>query len=763
MKTSGGDTYVLSIIRPLHCSFERRCSFLPTLNMKRASLLVMLLTFIFAILLVGNIFKISIIDSEKYQEYANNSQFTSINIAANRGSIYSADGNILAQSATAFKVILDPKTFNQKWADKKDITVNFLAETLEVDEKTIIDKFNKDSKYQVLKTKVEKPIVDKITEFLKENEIGGITTEEDTKRYYPQGDLAASVIGFTNYDGDGWYGVEAYYDNELSGVDGKVISAKDGKQQEMPYKNSKLYEAKDGNSLVLTIDTTLQYYLEKNLEDMYNQYQLDNRACGIIMNAKTGAILSMATYPSFDLNSPFDIADPKALAQIEATDDEDEKKSIQANARELQWKNKAVSEIYVPGSVFKVVTSASALEEDLISVDNDSFFCSGTLVVSGVPMNCHLLTGHGIQNFKEALMNSCNPAFMEIGKRLGAEKFFYYFEAFGLTEKTGIDLPSEVSSYPLEESEIGPVELASLSFGQTSKLTPIEMITSYAAIVNGGNLVVPYVVDKILDSDGNVISTTETTIKRQVISEQTSQTMRESLEYVVNNNGGSNAYIKGYRIGGKSGTSQKLDEYNNDNMRYVASYGCFAPADDPEIIMLIIADEPMTGDYYGSVVAVPYARKILEDVLPYLGYYPEYSDDELQTLDVTVPNVEDTTLYNAKSTLDNLGLQYQVIGNGDMVVSQNPVSGSSIAKGGKIVLYTENNSEQQFVEVPNVIGCSLTEANQLLSSKGLNYVASGASTEREDAIVYSQSYGEGEHVPEGTIIELTFVVKDQSG
>lgn len=733
--------------------------------MKRASLVVMVIVFVFAILLIGNIFKISILDSEKYQEYANNSQFSSINISANRGSIYSSDGSILAQSATVFKIILDPTTFNEKYSDKKDITIDFLAETLEIDEKTLIDKFNaEDSRYQVLKTKVEKPIVDKITQFLKDNNLSCITTDEDTKRYYPQGDLAASVIGFTNYDGDGWYGIEAYYDDELSGVDGKVISAKDGRQQEMPYKNSKLYEAKDGNSLVLTIDTTIQYYLEKNLEDMYNQYQLNNRACGIVMNANTGAILAMATCPSFDLNNPSEVTDSKALALISATSDEEEKKSIEANARELQWKNKAVSEIYIPGSVFKVITSAAAIEEDLISLDNDNFFCSGFLEVAGTKIKCHKTTGHGSQTFKDALMNSCNPAFMEIGKRLGAEKFFYYFEAFGLTEKTGIDLPSEVSSYYAKESDLGPVELASSSFGQTNKLTPIEMITSYAAIINGGNLVVPYVVDKILDGDGNVISTTETTVKRQVVSEETSKIMREFLEYVVNNNGGSNAYIKGYKIGGKSGTSEKLDEKKpGQDMRYVASYGCFAPADDPEIIMLIIADEPMTGDYYGSVVAVPYARKILEDILPYLGYYPEYSSDELETLDVTVPSVEDTTLYNAQSTLESLGLQYQVVGHGDMVVSQTPSSGNSIAKGGKIILYTESNMEQQFAEVPNLVGCSLTEANQLLSSKGLNYVASGASTQREDSIVYSQSYAEGDQVPLGTIIELTFVVKDQSG
>lgn len=737
---------------------------MPTLSMKRCSLVVMGFMFILAIALVCNIFKISVIDNDKYQELANSNQFNSITISANRGSIYSSDGSILAQSATVFKVFIDPQSFNEKDSDKKDITVDFLAETLDLDEKTIIDKMNMfQTRYQVLKSKVEKPVVDEINEFLTENDISSISTEEDTKRYYPQNDLCASVIGFTNYDGEGWYGIEAYYDDELSGVDGKVISATDGLQQEMPYRNEKLYEAQDGNSLVLTIDTTLQYFLEKNLEDMYDKYQLDNRACGIIMNANTGAILAMATCPSFDLNNPSEITDERTLDNLEAILDEDERTQAEANARELQWKNKAITETYIPGSVFKVITSSAAFEEDLISLENDLFYCTGVVDVSGTPIKCWNTSGHGNQDFKLALTNSCNPAFIEIGKRLGASNFFHYFEAFGLTEKTGIDLPSEVSSIYASESSLGPVELASSSFGQTNKLTPIEMITAYAAVINGGNLITPYVVQKVLDGDGNVISNTETNVKRQVISEKTSAIMRESLEYVVNTNGGSNAYIKGYRIGGKSGTSQKLDEYGDDVMRYVASYVCFAPADNPEIIMLIMADEPTTGEYYGSVVAVPCARSILEEALPYLGYYPEYTDDELETLDATVPSVEGTTLYNAKSTLEELDLEYQVIGNGDMVVTQVPSSGNSIAKGGKIVLYTEANAEQEFVVVPNLVGSSLTQANQLLSSLGLNYVATGASAEREDATVYSQSYAEGEHVAVGTIIELNFVVKDQSG
>jgi stage V sporulation protein D (sporulation-specific penicillin-binding protein) len=376
-----------------------------------------------------------VIDNEKYQELANSNQFNSITISASRGSIYSSDGSILAQSATVFKVYIDPQSFNENDSDKKDITVEFLAELLDLDEKTIIDKMNKfESRYQVLKTKVEKPVIDELNEFLTENSITSISTEEDTKRYYPQNDLCASVIGFTNYDGEGWYGIEAYYDDELSGVDGKVISATDGNQQEMPYRNSKFYEAQDGNSLVLTIDTTLQYYLEKNLESMYETYQLDNRACGIIMNANTGAILAMATCPSFDLNNPSEITDERTLEKLEAITDEEERTEAEADARELQWKNKAITETYIPGSVFKVITSSAAFEENLIDLDNDSFYCTGSITISGTPINCHKLEGHGAQTFKDALTNSCNPAFIMIGQRLGATNFFKYFKAFGLTE-----------------------------------------------------------------------------------------------------------------------------------------------------------------------------------------------------------------------------------------------------------------------------------------------------------------------------------------
>ncbi len=738
---------------------------LPTSKMKKRSDIGFGLLMILAFAIVIKLFSESVMKNEMYQEYANNNQFGSIEISANRGSIYDSNGNTLAKSATVFKVFLDPSNFreHEKNYSKKDEIVKFITETLDIDEATLLKKMDANNQYEVLQTKVESPVADKITEFTSKNKITCISLQEDTKRYYPQNELAASVIGFVNGDGEGQYGIESYYDEQLSGIPGKVISAKDANGDEMPYRYSKLYEAKDGNSLHLTIDSNIQYYLEKNVQDMANEFKIDAGACAIMMNAKTGAIYGMATTPTFDLNNPAEITTESVKQYIESLSEEEQQEAMM-NARAAQWKNKSVTDRYIPGSVFKVITSSAAIEENVIDIDTSSFDCAGIAHVSGVPIRCwNYPNSHGAQSFVQALTNSCNPAFIEIGQRIGVDKFFYYFEAFGLTEKTGIDLPAEVSSIYAELKDIGPVELASISFGQTSKITPMEMIVSYAAVVNGGKLVTPYVVDKIVDGSGNVVSTHETVVKRQVISEDTSKKMRESLEAVVNNNGGSNAYIKGYHIGGKSGTSQKLDMYSEEDMRYVSSYCCFAPADDPEIVLLVIADEPTTGEYYGSVVAVPYARRILEEVLPYLGYYPEYTDEEIEKMDKTVPDLETKTVLAAKTTLAEMGLECEIVGGGETIASQVPTAGSSISKGGTVILYTAGNTNQKMIEVPSFIGCNMEQVNTLIANAGLNCITKGASVDNVAAIVSAQSVEAGEMAAKGTVIELTFIIKDQTG
>ena len=551
-------------------------------------------------------------------------------------------------------------------------------------------------------------------------------------------------------------------------MDGKVISAVDAFQNEMPYKNDKIYDAQDGNSLYLTLDMNLQYYAEKYLEQQVEAHDVQNRACAIIMNVNTGAVLAMASTPGFNLNDRNSLYNPADSAKLSGILDDEEYNTMYATLREQQWKNKAITELYYPGSVFKVVTGSAALEEKAINL-NSSFNCGQVITVADTDIHCWSTYSHGTQDFTTAMMNSCNPAFIQIGQLLGKDKFFDYFKAYGFTEPTGIDLPGEANSIYVNTSEKGPVELASCSFGQTNKVTPLQMITAYAAVVNGGYLVTPYVVSKIVDHNGNVIKTTEPSIRRQVISEETSAEMRGVLEAVVNRKDGSNAYIKGYAIGGKSGTSQKIDksrETGNDDL-YVSSYCAFAPADDPEIIMLVMVDEPTAKDangslmYYGSIVAVPAVVNVLKEALPYMGYYPEYTQAELEALGVTLPAVEGETVSIAKETLEALSLQVTVIGNGDKVVAQVPARSSSIPRNGRVVLYTEENYETEYTTVPNIIGYGLSDVNAILTNADLNFKVGDGAANHSGAKAYSQNYAEGNIVPKGTIIEVTFVIKDE--
>ena len=765
----------------------------PNLGMvKRINIGLLAILGAFAVANIARLGYLCIGKNDYYAEMANDTHFSNIVIPANRGTIYDAAGTPLAWSATVYRVFIDPslyqeemKSLRETMAARQKIVneggtldegkeiidvdelereiVSVLAEKLEMEQSVISQAMEKDTQYYVLKTQVSKDVVDELTEYFGKYKISSITTQEDTKRYYPQNELAAHVIGFTNGDGEGQYGLEYYYNKDLSGINGRVISATDARGNEMPYRHATTYPAQDGSSLYLTLDTTLQYFLEKNLQEMYETYDVQNRACGIIMNAKTGAVYAMGTYPSFDLNNPSEITDPDVSRQLLALPEEEYREAYIA-AREQQWKNKAITELYVPGSVFKIFTSAAAVEENVVDLENDLFNCTGVKEVADWPMHCHKLSGHGMQSFSRALTNSCNPAFIEVGQRLGAETFSAYFRAFGLTERTGIDLPGEAKSLYTPVEKMGIVELSSSAFGQTNKLTPIEMVTGIAAAVNGGYLVQPHLVSKVVSSDGNVLETTETTVKRQVISEETSARVRELLQAVVDNNGGSNAYIKGYAIGGKSGTSQKLDEYGKDNMQYVASYACFAPADDPEIIMLIMADEPNTNiNYYGSVVCAPYARTILEEALPYLGYYPEYTEEEYAQLDIVVPLLIDTDVATARTTLDALGLKYDVKGNGDTIVKQCPLTGTAISSDGTVILYTDADNTTEYVEVPDVRRFTARDANTALTNRGLNYVSVGASADRSDVLVQSQSVAPGDKVEVGTVIELTYMVNDQSG
>lgn len=757
----------------------------------KLNLVVLPLFLAFTCWILVSLFETSITDNLKYQTLANDNQFKSKTVKANRGSIYDANGKILAQSATVYSICVDPNMiYVQQQAEAKekadgkeqegipesqrmiDAAATILSEELSVDYDTVVEKLTTNganSHWANIAKSIEKPKADDIIARTAEEDISGLIYRElDTKRYYPQGELAAAVIGFTNYDGDGIYGVESHYNDYLKGVDGKVISAVDAFQNEMPYKNDKIYDAQDGNSLYLTLDMTLQYYAEKYLEQQVEAHDVQNRACAIIMEAKTGAIKAMASTPGFDLNDRNSLFNPADTEKLSGIIDDEEYNAMYATLREQQWKNKAITELYYPGSVFKVVTGSAALEEKVINL-NSTFNCGQVITVADTDIHCWSNYSHGTQDFTTAMTNSCNPAFIQIGQLLGKDKFFDYFKAYGFTEPTGIDLPGEANSIYVNTSEKGPVELASCSFGQTNKVTPLQMITAYAAVVNGGYLVTPYVVSKIVDHNGNVIKTTEPSIRRQVISEETSAEMRGVLESVVNRKDGSNAYIKGYAIGGKSGTSQKIDksrETGNDDL-YVSSYCAFAPADDPEIIMLVMIDEPTAKDangslmYYGSIVAVPAVVNVLKEALPYMGYYPEYTQAELEALGVTLPAVEGQSVSIAKETLEALSLKVTVIGNGENVVAQVPARASSIPRNGRVVLYTEENYETEYTTVPNIIGYGLSDVNAILTNANLNFKVGDGAANHSGAIAYSQNYAEGNIVPKGTIIEVTFVIKDE--
>ncbi len=734
--------------------------------MKRRLLIPLLLIMMAALVYVSYVmYQVAVVDSAKYQELANEQQFKTTTISATRGTIYDANGQALAQSVTVYTVYVDPTTYRDRDTDQKDLIIETLSAYLDVDEDVIEEKLNKNNAYQVIATEVDKTTATEILTIMSEAGITSVAATATTERYYPQDDLAANVIGHLHYDGYGIYGIEAYYDDYLTGTDGAIVTAIDANGSEIQYKYKSSYDAVDGYSVYSTIDATIQYYVEEALANAVSSNDPEDGACAIVMNCKTGEILAMASSPTYNLNEPSVVTDESLseyLAGLSDTATDEEYSAALSESLYTQWTNKAISSLYFPGSVFKVVTGSAALEENAISL-SDTFTCSGSITVMDTIYHCWSSSSHGSQTFVEAMTNSCNPAFVQIGQKLGAKAFCKYFEAFGLTQKTGIDLPAESNSLYIDSDSMTLVNLASSSFGQANKITPIQMICAFAAVINGGYLVTPYVVDKVVDSEGNIIMQNETTIKRQVISEETSETMREVLETVVNTNSGSNAYIKGYRIGGKSGTSQKLDE-DSTGSTYVSSYVAFYPADDPEIIMLVMVDEPTNGLYYGSAVAAPVVVEALSDILPYLGYYAEYTEEDLEDMDVSVPYIRGSTVEQATSTLEALGLEIEVIGEGDTVIRQVPSSGSTMPTGCTVVVYTDADYGVQYTTVPDISGCSLSEANRLLSNAGLNLLPLGGAAQKSGAVCSGTSnYSVGTTVEVGTIIEAYFVVNEDSG
>lgn len=767
----------------------------PTSIMKRRLNIALLAIFgIVIIYLIYSIFTVTVRDARKWQELANSQQLQSTIVKASRGAIYDSKSQVLAQSSTVYTVYADPvmlgtfldkkddiiKEYQEAIAEEKDAKkrveyqealdkcktgkevyeelVALLADELMVETSTVRERCEKkDSMYEIIKKEVEKTTCDKINKFMSDNDLDGVRCEPSTKRFYPQNELAGAVLGYINHEGDGVYGLEAYYDDYLSGIDGRTVTAKDRDGEAIPYKYKQSYEAQDGDSLYLNIDTTVQLYLESALRKTVDQFNPKERACGIIMNPKNGKVYAMATVKGCDPNEPNEIYDEAyaaILAGMDPNSDEYDKAHIGYLTK--QWTNKAISELYYPGSVFKVITGSSALEEKTISL-TDTFNCGLTMTVDGVPINCWSVENgydHGSQTLAQAIINSCNPAFIRIGQTLGVQKFCDYFKAYGLAEKTGIDLPNESESSYYTADRMSMVDLAVSSFGQANKITPIQMITAYSAVINGGYLVTPQIVDKIVDESGNIVKEFEPVIRRQVISEETSKDMRDVLENNVSTSHTGNCYIQGYRIGGKSGTSQKMD-VDPTGGTYVGSYCAFAPADDPQVIILVMVDDPTGSSYYGSQVATPVCVETLTQVLPYLGFFPEYTDEEIQKLQVSVPNEQYQPVNDAKNTIESLGLTCKVVGSGDTVLRQTPSSGS-VVKGGTVLLYTDETPEEMKT-VPSLMGLTKDQALNTIEEYGLNLSIRGNDADVEGALAQGdQSEAAGASVPEGTVITVTF-------
>lgn len=693
-------------------------------------------------------------DYEELQAKASKQQMRATTIPANRGVIYDANMKVLAQSTTVWNISVSPKEIPD---EKKEAVAKGLSEILEVDYDALLERMRtSNSYYESVKKKVEKPATDAVREWVSSADLPGVNIDQDTKRYYPYGDFASTVLGFTSSDNKGLAGLEYYYNDTLSGTPGRSVQATNALGYEMPYAEESYYEAKDGNSLVSTLDEVIQHSLEKNLQLAVKTHNVSQRAIGIVMDVNTGAILGMATEGAYDPNDPFTIYDEALRAQVDAVQDDpatadvNEHTEALEKARQFQWRNKAVNDLYEPGSVFKTVTAAAALDSGSSTI-NSSFSCSGSLTVAGTRMRCAHPEGHGSQTLLQSYVNSCNPAFIQIGTKMGAETFFSYFESFGLTQKTGIDLPGEAQSQFYKAESLGPVQLASSSFGQSIKITPIQMITAVSTAINGGHLVQPHMVSKILDENGNVVKDVTPASKRQVISEKTSAQMRTLMAGAAV----SKTQVAGYQVGGKSGTSQKLD--SGDPEARIASFVAVAPINDPKVAVLIVLDEPHSYSSYGGMLAAPVAGKVLSDVLPYIGIQPVYNEENGEA-QVTAGLGDQTggLLVDVQAALQKQGFFSKVVGNGTTVVRQFPSGGTSLAKGSTVILYTEDGAADSMITVPDIIGRSNTAASQALTAVGLNIFKEGVISDDTNIKALSQNVEPGTQVPAGTVVTVVF-------
>ena len=720
---------------------------------------------LFALGLIALIFRVGywqIIRGEELKEAVMRQQTNQADIIAGRGTIYDRNQKVLAESATVNTVVCNPQQIKKD--ESATVVAAKLSTILNMDEDVILERLNKNNQFQYIKKRITVEEADQIKK-LKDSSVdkemaklfSGVYFEEDSKRYY-QYNIASHIIGFTGYDNNGMQGIELTFDKYLTGRAGALLSARSASGSMTAYQYEEDIDAQKGDDVVLTIDEVIQSVLEKYLEQACLENKLKEGACGIIMNPKTGEIYAMATKPDFDLNNPADITQFKKYAiemdQVFAdseSEEEEKKNQALASIRNKMWRNKAISDTYEPGSTFKILTAAMALEEGIVGMDSQ-FYCGGSKQVADYRIKCHKVIGHGAENFSQGVINSCNVVFMEMGMALG-NKFQEYFKAFGLTQKTDIELIGETGSV-YYHNKMSETDLATSSFGQGFSITPIQLISAISAVINGGNLMKPQIVKEIRNS-GGIVKSFYPEIVNRVISEKTSSTMRNILEQVVADpkGTGKNAYIKGYRLGGKTGTSEK----GRNNNKRIASFVGFAPADDPQLICLIMLDEPQVANKYGGTIAAPVVGRILEESLEYMGVERQYTQEETQSISVTVPDLREMTVDEAKANIDSKKLNIKISGSGEVVLDQLPKPGVSIAENSTLIVYTEQRDENKKIQVPNLSGMSMDAAKKQLTDVGLNFEISGAGlTNTDGAYAFKQSIEPGTMVEPATVISVEF-------
>ena len=751
-----------------------------TSTLKRAGTLGIFVAVAFAFLLL-RILALQTIGFEKYRDKVLNQITTETEVVAERGKIYDRNGVLLATSVTTYRVFIAPRIVEQMSDEqglKYDVLIaTELSDILGVDYDFILEQTTH-TKYldRTLARNVDEDVAAKVRKVIKDNDLEDMVfLQAGTKRYYPGGTLACHALGFTGSDGEGQYGLELQYNSILAGTNGRYITARDSHGNEMPYEYQSYIEARDGYSIITTIDINIQAALEEQLRTAYVESGGKNRATGMVIDTDTGEILAMATYPTFDLNDPRKLNEYDQVA-LDASGFEPDSEEYNKLKQELQlttWSNKAVTEIYMPGSTFKIVTASMAYEENLVS-ETETFNCPGYHIVLGRKIKCHKTDGHHSQTFATGLQNSCNPVLMMMGERIGRQRFYNYFSSFGYLEKTGIDLPGEgvsifhnASYFTDPDNLTAEMDLATASFGQNFKVSPIQQLMAVTTVANGGYLLTPRLVKEVVDSNGNTIQSYGTTQKRQVISGETAQKLAAVLEQGVSGGAGAkNAYVAGYRVAAKTGTSEKIDkrnEMNDGRDYYVCSCVGFAPAEDPEIAVIFMVDEPTKGVLYGSVVAAPYLAGIMRDVLPYLGVEAVYTQKELANLAVEAPALTSWYASVAKSQAETLGFEVEIIGSGSIVRAQSPAPGTEMeSHNAKIILYTESDMEKPTVTVPDLSGKTAVAANEILANYGLNIRIAGTNNymSGSGAVAIAQSHAPGSQVERGTVITVTFRNQD---